>query len=621
MKIYSKNKEAFTRCYPYIQFTEKNMEGKQFIIEKSKVNEKIIKVEKENEEFYLNSKYEAKVAAQIWADQFQNVTYRTKFIIIGLANGVYLRALKEKYPDNLIICVEAFEELEDKVLKNIDISDIAGEKVFLAIGEKRVQLFKEYIATFISYVDKDDLYCRIIPNYRKIDEQAIKQLEDIYYNQIEFLHVCRNTVIFDEKYRQNSVLKNFFVFPQKDALGQLLDKLKDYDFSHKVAIVVSAGPSLDKNIKLLKNLKNKMFLISVDAAAKSMIKIGVRPDIIVTIDPVKDETILQDEELLHTTMICSMYSHYKIIRQHKGALYFQTTEADFSKSIYKKYGHKMCSLPSGGSVANNAFSLAELLGFGTIVLIGQDLSYPNGKIHATSARYKYIKDTNEIDMSDKKYFEVEANDGGKVLTEANMDIYRRWFEERIRETKARVINATEGGAKIEGAEIKNLKEVIDEFTPKELNVDYEKLVKPDCGAFSKSQQKEIYDKYKNVIPNLKKWKQKLLNGILRYEKLRELNKKGENYTIEYKELVKENGILTQEFEHSKEAGLLKEWGNKEVYEALDTIISKTDSQYDETENVIKAGILTYETDIKNSDLLLKEWNKLLMEYKLIDGER
>lgn len=615
--IYKKNIDVLFEQYPYLKIKDSTVEKSEYEIVKSISDEKIVKVKKGKKEFYLNSRYEAWTAAQIWADQFENVTYKSKFIIMGLGNGMYLKALKERYPDNIIICIEVFEELENEVLHNVDVSDLVGDKVFLAIGENRVQLFREYLSTLITYIDKDELFYKAVPNYNKINNKEVRKIENIYYNQIEFLYVERNTVIHDEQYRRDSVLKNFFVFPQKNALGQLFDKLESYDFSDKAAIVVSAGPSLDKNIKYLKFAKNKMFLIAVDAAAKAMIKEGVKPDIIITIDPIKDETILQDEKLLNTTMICSMYSHYKIIRQHKGVLYFQTTESEFSKQIYEKYGHKKMSLPSGGSVANNAFSLAEMLGFGTIILVGQDLAYPNGQVHSKAAEYKTLDDTNLINTDDNKYFEVESNDGGKILTEGNMNVYRKWFEERICDTKANVINATEGGAKIEGAEVRTLESVIDEFASNAADIDYEKLVHIDEGAFSSEEQKDIYDEYKDVLKNLEIWKKKLKEGVRRYDKLRELNRKGKNNTSAYKKMVDENGVLTKEFEGSREAGLLKEWGNKEAYEALDAIIEKTDSLYQETENIIKAGILAYETDIKNCKSLEVEWQQLLIDNGLI----
>lgn len=165
---------------------------------KSISDEEIVKVKKEREEFYLNSRYEAWTAAQIWANQFENVTYKSKFIIMGLGNGMYLKALKERYPDNIIICIEVFEELENEVLHNVDVSDLVGDKVFLAVGENRVQLFREYLSTLITYIDKDELFYKAIPNYNKINNKEVRKIENIYYNQIQFLYVERNTVIHDD---------------------------------------------------------------------------------------------------------------------------------------------------------------------------------------------------------------------------------------------------------------------------------------------------------------------------------------------------------------------------------------------------------------------------------------
>ena len=101
-----------------------------------------------------------------------NLTYKSKFIIMGLGNGMYLKALKERYPDNIIICIEVFEELENEVLHNVDVSDLVGDKVFLAVGENRVQLFREYLSTLITYIDKDELFYKAIPNYNKINNKA-----------------------------------------------------------------------------------------------------------------------------------------------------------------------------------------------------------------------------------------------------------------------------------------------------------------------------------------------------------------------------------------------------------------------------------------------------------------
>lgn len=619
MEKSQKNVNFLMEKYPYLNIKENKKINNKFVLEKAKTKEIIVKVKDDKGDFYLNSKYEPYVAAQIWAEQFENVTYKTKFVIIGFANGVYLKVLKEKYPENIIICSEAFEELEQIIINNVDITEDFGDKVFFAAGERRRELFQQYISQFIAYGDRNDVIFGIIPNYAKIDEQYVSEFKNIYYHEMERLIVVRNTLIGDEKYRRDSILKNLFVFPKKNTLGQLIANLKKHDFSNNVAIIVSAGPSLDKNIDLLKKAKNKAFLIAVDASAMAMIKVGVCPDIIVTIDPIKDETILQNEQLLKTPLICSMYSHYRIVQQHKGNIYFQTSDSEFAMEVYKKYNHEMVSLSSGGSVANNAYSLAEVAGFGTIVLVGQDLAYPNGQVHASGAEYKLLMGTNTINAKDKRYFEVEANDGGKVLTEGNMDIYRRWFEERIREGKCHVINATEGGARIEGAEIQTLKEVVDKYCQDKKKINYGEIVRVDVPAFTQKEQNEIYASYFEIENELRKWEKKLSNGIRRYERLRKLNRSGKYHTSEYQKIVEENGILTKSFEKSREVYLLKEWGNKEEYEALDTIVQKTDSLYEEVENLIKAGILTYETYMKNCKLLEKEWQILLKENGVNDN--
>ena len=529
---------------------------------------------------------------------------------------MYVKALHEKYPDNMIICCEIYPEFEKTQLENINFKELILKNVYLIMGKNKLQAYQDYLSMMLNYSDYEQAKFCAIPNYSKIDRNVFSIYKTLFLNRMEKLVVTRNTLIQDEKLRRDSFLHNLFIFPREYTLGQLFDKVQKYDFSDRAAIVVSAGPSLDNNIRLLKKAKGKACLISVDSAAKAMIKAGVVPDLIITVDPGKNEEILQTEELLNCVLVSSIYAHYKINKQHRGIIYFPTSESEYSELIYSKYNKEMYHLESGGSVANNAFSLAEEMGFGTIILVGQDLAYPEGKVHASGAIYKDCPD-NKIDENiDTKYFKVEANNGGTLLTEANMEMYRKWFEERILQQNVRVINATEGGAKIKGAEVMTLKEALEEPCCMKEELDFESLMKVKKQAFSEEQQKEIFLNYLGLEDRITEWEKRLQVGIQKYERLAELNRKGKYSTSEYKNLVKEIGDLTRNFNASEEVHLLNQWGNKEEYEVLDSIAKSQKSQYEETKLIIDGGIKMYKTYIDNCKLLKGYWNELLIEYGL-----
>lgn len=616
MNLYKENKKFLEEQLPYIQIEQQSDSRFKAVWEESASQETILAVQKETEKIYLNSRYEAELWAKQWVEQFENVNYRTKFFLLGIGNGMYLQALHDKYPENIIICCEIYDELEKAELEQLDFKKFLKDKVFFVMGKDKVQTYRSYLSNMITYSDYNQAVFCSIPNYDRIDEEVFQTYRKIYLNSMDDLFYCRNTLIADETYRRESFLNNLFIFPCNYELGQLVDKMESIDISDRAAIVVSAGPSLDKNIGELKDAKGKALLIAVDAAAKPMVKAGVYPDIIVTIDPVKDESILQEGNLLEYPLVASIYSHYKITRQQKGPVYFPTAENDYIGNVYQKYGHGKYRVPSGGSVANNAFSLAVIFGFKTIILVGQDLGYPDGKVHASQAVYKNCLE-NDINVQDTdRYFEVEANDGGKILTEANMNAYRKWFEEQAAKGEVKIINATEGGAKIAGTEYMSLKKALEINCDNKKYIDFEEMMMVEKKAFTEEQQNEIYMSYKDVISNLDTWVKRLGKGIQAYQKLDILNRKGKYHTSEYKRSTEFIGDLTRKFAVSEIAAMLNQWGNKTEYEVLDTLTENETSLYDEVKTIIDGGIKLYQSYIDSSNMLRQKWCELLKEYNL-----
>lgn len=57
--------------------------------------------------------------------------------------------------------------------------------------------------------------------------------------------------------------------------------------------MVAAGPSLNKNIQVLKKAKNRLFILAVDTAVKPLIKAGIKPDAFITIDAKKSPDLIK----------------------------------------------------------------------------------------------------------------------------------------------------------------------------------------------------------------------------------------------------------------------------------------------------------------------------------------
>jgi hypothetical protein len=224
---------------------------------------------------------------------------------------------------------------------------------------------------------------------------------------------------------------------------------------------VSAGPSLEKQLDLLREHQNNVLLIAVGPAWKSLRAADIEPHLVVTVDPFDPnythfEGLDAKREWLVTDFACNT----DIVRTFKGPMIFghSTPEKEtLFRAIYGEWG----ILLTGGSVANSAMSFAITMEASPIILVGQDLGYTGGISHATGHTGKHSL-AEAMAEKPEDFHEVPGyGDGPPVLTNSQMLTYRVWFERIITQlAKDRVINATEGGARIEGALEMPLRDVL-----------------------------------------------------------------------------------------------------------------------------------------------------------------
>ena len=141
-----------------------------------------------------------------------------------------------------------------------------------------------------------------------------------------------------------------------------------------------------------------------------------------------------------------------------------------------------------------------------------------------------------MDESKKnKYYEVEGYYGGKVYTEDNLNLYRTWFEKQIiRYKDLRVMNATQGGAMIHGAENIDLKDALERECGREY--DFGALINSAPDTFTEEQLEVIRSDFLKFKDTLDDISNDIREGITKYYRLAELMRKGKTGTAEFKRL-------------------------------------------------------------------------------------
>ena len=244
-------------------------------------------------------------------------------------------------------------------------------------------------------------------------------------------------------------------------------------FSGVPAILVAGGPSLDKNIHLLTQAREKAVIIAVDTVLPALLSHGITPNFLTSIDP---EEFTYEKfagvipEIRHTSLICTAWVTPKVPKNFPDGRVFWTFAANRIESwMNSMFGGKI--LTAGAkTVAHLNFTSALLLGCSPIILIGQDLAFSGSKDHASQTVLSNQNMLDDLLKNEKDLVWVDGNDGNKVPTNRAFHTMIHSFERMFASVQENIINATEGGAYLKGTTVMPLQEALDTYCTKSYDI-------------------------------------------------------------------------------------------------------------------------------------------------------
>jgi len=505
-------------------------------------------VSAENDKSYmLSGVYEPQTFLKKQIEGFGKIAPNTPFIVMGMGNmqqvKMYLEAAGE---DCLILVYEPSIEIFEMVMETIDISELILDKpVLLVVDQLNENELKTAIRMMIKLDTVTSLKVLVTPNYDylfpKQMKEALHQLDKVYDDMI----VTWNTVR-----RYTDVAGENLIYNMKHMLhGHNVSQLQGMLEGKIPAFVISAGPSLNKNIDELKAIGRKGCIIAVDTAIKPLLNHGIIPDFFVIVDGKKPTELMNHPLVSQIPLVTCNIVAKGIMDLHTGKKFFYSADNPLEELIYKearknaglaKFLYPQ-GLATGGSVANSAFALANYMNASEIVFVGQDLALTNNKTHADGT---FQEKMNVLSVAERQdTFLVDGIKGNKVYTRADFNRYRKWFEDYISDHKLKnVIDATQGGAKIYGTKIKTLKQTIEKVCNEDTNLTSRIELLAEMMDYSakkayKKWYEELDTKFELVVKMAKK-------GQRLYEQLEKLVQKDEELNLnEYKHLVEKIGKI------------------------------------------------------------------------------
>ena len=242
-------------------------------------------------------------------------------------------------------------------------------------------------------------------------------------------------------YLENSLVNLPIVLATK----KLSEIVKNYDY--RPVLLVSAGPSLIKQLPTLQKYKELFTIIAATATYPNLQKYDIEPDYLIAVDPTNKS--VWDEDTSSKLILDVGCDPATVWSAPEKTLL--CAHAPMVVDLLEKIGIEIDLLSTGGSVATSAYKVARLLGSNPIVMIGQDLAYSNGQKRTEGYAFDAAVRINQ--MSEKPTFSINAYGGqGKVETDGALLLFKTWFENEFSlAADVTIFNCTEGGADIKGA--------------------------------------------------------------------------------------------------------------------------------------------------------------------------
>ncbi|EHO7288988.1 motility associated factor glycosyltransferase family protein [Campylobacter coli] len=394
-------------------------------------------------------------------------TLRYPFICIyGIGNALLIKNLAKHYKHLFVF--ESEIELFILALSTIDLSEeLKVYKIVLFdCVAKDLEIQIAMIFDQQSILEYLSLYEMFISShyYLKYYETSILSLNELCIKSASVAIRNADITCFLPLLTHGQFLQNIPSMLESIPFQRILNERKN---KFENAIVVSAGPSLTKQLPLLKAYQDKAVIFCADGALSMLEKKGIVPDYVTNLDFTDlAMKFFQNKENLKQSIIaleCATHPNVVYNLKAENCMIVLRNKALYQRFNLNDFGY----IDTGTHVSHFSYTLALALGFKNIIMIGQDLAFDE-KGNSHSKGFDFGEKFSGEENIDK--LKVPAYAGkGEVLTHITWNDYRIKLEYLFacNDQKAKFYNATEGGARINFTEELSFKECCEKLLTKE----------------------------------------------------------------------------------------------------------------------------------------------------------
>ncbi|ECH3671285.1 motility associated factor glycosyltransferase family protein [Campylobacter jejuni] len=446
-------------------------------------------------------------------DEFNSMlnTYNDKYLLYpvlyfyGFGNGILYKALLQNKNHQHIVVFEKDIEIIWIMFHILDFShELQNSRLMvLQTSSLDIEFFSNFCSSKPFFQFSRIYFLELMSHYYERFHEDIlglnKKLAENFKNSI----VSHGNDPLDALQGIEQFVYNLPQMITHPSYKELLSKRKGIS---DTAIIVSTGPSLTKQLPLLKKYANKATIFCADSSYPILAKHGIKPDYVcmlerteITAEFFNNDFGEFDKDIVFIVKSVTHPHTIKYLQKNNRAFILVSTYASFIQYLKLDYfGY----FNMGFSVAHMNFLLTIHLKYKNIILIGQDLAYAKdgqthsqGFIHANLHNGDYERDLDR--------FSTTAYGGnGKVQSSEIWTLFRHNFEKDIVNIKMNyhitTYNCTEGGARIEGTIEKPFLWACENLLDKDLNKPFEKLEPLSLNKQNEFLLKAYYKVYQSI---------------------------------------------------------------------------------------------------------------------------
>ncbi|EAI4381210.1 motility associated factor glycosyltransferase family protein, partial [Campylobacter jejuni] len=433
-------------------------------------------------------------------------TYNDKYLLYpvlyfyGFGNGILFKALLQNKNHQHIVVFEKDIEIIWVIFHILDFSSElqSARLMILNTSSLDIEFFSNFCSSKPFFQFSRIYFLELMSHYYERFHEDIlglnKKLAENFKNSI----VSYGNDPLDALQGIEQFVYNLPQMITHPSYKELLSKRKGIS---DTAIIVSTGPSLTKQLPLLKKYANKATIFCADSSYPILAKHNIKPDYVLSLEriPLTSEFFNNDfgEFDKDIVFVCAGVVHPKTIEYLKNKTFIITQKIlAFPYYINLK---NFCYAAIGFSVAHMAYEFATHLNYKNIIFIGQDLAYAEDG-------FSHTKDYSNLDkheghfQRDKGKFQCLAYGGnGKAESSEVWTMFRFFLQDTIsRNIISTTYNCTEGGARIEGTIEKPFLWACENLLDKDLNKPFEKLEPLSLNKQNEFLLKAYYKVYQSI---------------------------------------------------------------------------------------------------------------------------